>query len=86
MKRFLLIIGAVVATATATAQHHRVQRYHHGNAEPTVYIISVSEKDTIYCAPQGCNQQDVIMKNAAVKAGYTIGKSLFPATKHKCKK
>ena len=68
MKRVLLIIGAVVTTITATAQNHRVQRYHHGNAEPTVYIISVSEKDTIRCVPQGCNQQDVVMKNAAVRA------------------
>ncbi len=68
MKRVLLIIGAMVVTLTATAQHHRVQRHHHGGAEPTVYIISVSETDTITCPPQGCNQQDVIMKNAAVKA------------------
>lgn len=68
MKRVLLIIGAIVATISATAQHHRVQRYHHGSAEPTVYIIAVSERDTITCAPQGCAQQDVAIKNAAVKA------------------
>ena len=68
MKKFLLIIGASAIALTATAQHHRVQRYHHGGAEPTVYIISVSEKDTITCMPQGCNQQDILIKNAAVKA------------------
>ena len=68
MKKVLLLIGAMVVTLSATAQHHRVQRYHHGDAEPTVYIISVRETDTITCAPQGCNQQSMVMKNAAVKA------------------
>ena len=68
MKKFLLLISASAIAFTATAQNHRVQRYHHGGAEPTVYIISVSEKDTITCMPQGCNQQDLLIKNATVKA------------------
>ncbi len=68
MKKVLLIIGAMVATFTATAQHHRVQKFYHDGAEPTVYIISVSETDTISCAPQGCNQQEMVMKNVAVRA------------------
>ena len=67
MKRVLLIFGALAATITASAQH-RLQRYNHGTSEPTVYIISASETDTISCYPQGCNQQDLAMKNSAVKA------------------
>ena len=68
MKRVLLIFGALAATITASAQNCRMQRYNHGAAEPTVYIISVSETDTISCYPQGCNQQDIAMKNCAVRA------------------
>ena len=68
MKKVLLLIGAMVATFSATAQNHRVQRYHHGDAEPTVYIISVSETEAITPTSQECNQQDIVMKNAAVRA------------------
>ncbi|MBR4970117.1 MAG: porin [Alistipes sp.] len=68
MKKFFLIIGAMAVTFSVTAQNHRLQRFHHGNSEPTVYIISVSETDTISCTPQGCNMQDLAMKNASVKA------------------
>ena len=68
MKKVLLTIGAMAAVLSATAQNHRIQRHHHGDAEPTVYIISVSETDTVTCPTQNCNQQDMVMKNAAVKS------------------
>ena len=68
MKKVLLTIGAMAAVLSATAQNHRIQRHHHGDAEPTVYIISVSESDTVTCPTQSCNQQDMVMKNAAVKS------------------
>lgn len=68
MKKSFLIIGAMAFTLTATAQHRRFERFNHGNAEPTVYIISVSETDTLACPPQACNQQDLLVKNAAVKS------------------
>ena len=68
MKKSFLIIGAMAFTLTATAQHRRFERFNHGNAEPTVYIISVSETDTLSCPPQACNQQDILTKNAAVKS------------------
>ncbi|MBR2858803.1 MAG: porin [Alistipes sp.] len=68
MKKVLLTIGAMAAVLSATAQNHRIQRHHHGDAEPTVYIISVSESDTYSCPTQNCNQQDMVMKNAAVKS------------------
>ena len=68
MKKVLLTIGAMAALLSATAQNHRIQRHHHGDAEPTVYIISVSETDTVTCPTQNCNQQDMVMKNAAVKS------------------
>ena len=68
MKKSFLIIGAMAFTLTATAQHRRFERFNHGNAEPTVYIISVSETDTLSCPPQACNQQDILVKNAAVKS------------------
>ena len=55
-------------TLTATAQHRRFERFNHGNTEPTVYIISVSETDTLSCPPQACNQQDLLAKNVAVKS------------------
>ena len=67
MKKSLLIIGAMALTLSATAQNRRVERFHHGNAEPTVYIISVSETDTLTYAPQACSQQDMLMKNLAVR-------------------
>ena len=68
MKKSFLIIGAMAFTLTATAQHRRFERFNHGNAEPTVYIISVSETDTLSCPPQACNQQDLLAKNVAVKS------------------
>ena len=68
MKKVLLTIGAMAAVLSATAQNHRIQRHHHGDAEPTVYIISVSETDTVTYPTQSCNQQDMVMKNAAVKS------------------
>ena len=68
MKRVLLTIGALAISLGSTAQNHRMERYYHGGAEPTVYIISVSERDTLTYAPQGCTQQDIAAKNAAVKA------------------
>ncbi len=68
MKKVLLFIGALAATISATAQKHRIERFYHGNAEPTVYIISVSETDTLKCPTQECAQQSITMKNAAVKA------------------
>lgn len=68
MKKSFLIIGAMAFTLTATAQHRRFERFNHSNAEPTVYIISVSETDTLACPPQACNQQDLLAKNAAVKS------------------
>lgn len=68
MKKSFLIIGAMAFTLTATAQHRRFERFNHGNTEPTVYIISVSETDTLACPPQACNQQDLLAKNAAVKS------------------
>ncbi len=67
MKRVLLILGALAATITTSAQH-RLQRYNHGTAEPTVYIIAASETDTISCCPQGGSQLDIAMKNCAVKS------------------
>ena len=67
MKKVLLILGALAVTFTTSAQH-RLQRYNHGAGEPTVYIISASETDTISCYPQGCNQQELAMKNCAVKS------------------
>ena len=42
MKKVFLIIGAMAVSFTTTAQHHRIERYHHGHGEPTVYLISVS--------------------------------------------
>jgi hypothetical protein len=68
MKRVLLILGALAANFTALAQYHRVERFHHGGAEPTVYIISVSERDTLTCPTTGHSQQEIMAKNAAVKA------------------
>lgn len=68
MKKVLLVIGALAVTLSATAQKHRIERFHHDKAEPTVYIISVSETDTLKCPTQGCDQQAITMKNAAVKA------------------
>ena len=66
MKRVFLFIGAMATTFSLSAQHHRLEKHSHGGAEPTVYIISVSETDTLSCAPQ-C-QQDIIMKNAAIRS------------------
>ena len=68
MKKSLLIIGAMALTLSVTAQHRRLERFNHGNTEPTVYIISVSETDTLSCSPQACNQQDIVAKNLAVKS------------------
>ena len=56
----------MATTFSLSAQHHRLEKHSHGGAEPTVYIISVSETDTLSCAPQ-C-QQDIIMKNAAIRS------------------
>ena len=68
MKRILLLFGAVAVSLTATAQQHRIQRYQHG-AEPTVYIISVRETDTLRGAPAACTpQQDMMLKNAVVQS------------------
>ena len=75
MKRVLLFIGALAATLSASAQLHRLERYNHGSGEPTVYIISVSETDTITCSPQACSQQAVMAKNAAVRAAIDDHKS-----------
>ena len=73
MKKGLLLFGAMALSLSATAQNHRVQRFHHGGAEPTVYIISVSERDTITCPTQNCPSQtnagqDMMLKNAAVRS------------------
>lgn len=69
MKRVLLIIGAAATICTtAQAQNRRLERYNHGDAEPTVYIISVSEKECLSCPQQNCPSQDMMMKNAAVKS------------------
>ncbi len=68
MKRVLLIFGALAAVSTASAQNYRLQRYNHDKGDPTVYIITASETDTICCYPQGCNQQEVALKNCAIKA------------------
>lgn len=68
MKKSLLIIGTMAISLSTTAQHHRMQRHSHGDTEPTVYIISVSERDTLRYAPQSCNQQDILIKNATIKA------------------
>ncbi len=51
---------------SATAQH-RVQRHHHG-AEPTVYIISVRETDTLKTLPPTTAAQDMLLKNAVVRS------------------
>ena len=68
MKRFFLLFGAFAVSLTATAQNHRIQRYQHG-AEPTVYIISVRETDTLYKVPSACSpQQDMMLKNAVVQS------------------
>lgn len=67
MKRVLLITLATAATIAATAQNYRLQRHHHGAAEPTVYIISYSERDTLSCTPQEYNRENIKAKNAAVK-------------------
>ena len=65
MKKVLLLIGALSTTLGASAQHHRLERYRNGGAEPTVYIISVRETDTLY-APQAC--AGMATKQAAVQA------------------
>lgn len=68
MRRILLLFGAAALSFTATAQHNRIQRYQHG-AEPTVYIISVRETDTLRCAPAKCTpEQDMMLKNAVVQS------------------
>lgn len=46
MKKFLLLSLALSLSFMAAAQHRRIQRFQHG-ADPTVYIIAVSERDTI---------------------------------------
>lgn len=51
---------------SATAQH-RVQRHHHG-AEPTVYIISVRETDTLKTLSPTTAAQDMLLKNAVVRS------------------
>ena len=66
MKRTLLVIAAMAISLTAAAQHHRVQRYQHG-AEPTVYIISVRETDTLKTLSPTTAAQDMMLKNAVVR-------------------
>ena len=66
MKRTLLVIVAMAISLTAAAQHHRVQRYQHG-AEPTVYIISVRETDTLKTLSPTTAAQDMMLKNAVVR-------------------
>ena len=46
MKKILLLSLALSLSCVVAAQHRRIQRFHHG-ADPTVYIIAVSERDTI---------------------------------------
>ena len=33
MKKVFLIIGAMATTLAATAQHHRIERHHHGHGD-----------------------------------------------------
>lgn len=75
MKRTLLIIVAVALSLTATAQHHRVERHHHG-AEPTVYIISVRETDTLKRVTPMTAEQEMMLKNAVVRTAIEDHKRL----------
>ena len=67
MKKVLLFIGALASTFAASAQHHRLERYRHGGTEPTVYIISVRETDSLY-PQQGYSEMDMMVKQAAVQS------------------
>lgn len=75
MKKILLFVGAMTVTLTATAQYHHLQRYKSDASEPTVYIISVSESDTISCAPRSCGPQDATAMCGVVKAAIDDHKS-----------
>lgn len=63
MKKVLLSLVATAVSLSAMAQHHRIQRFQHG-AEPTVYIIAVSERDTI---PVESTPAYTALKNGVVK-------------------
>lgn len=64
MKKFLLTMFAVVVSLSAVAQNHRIQRFSHG-ADPTVYIIAVSERDTI---PLDSTPAYTALKNGVVRS------------------
>ena len=66
MKKVLLFIGALASTFVASAQQHRLERYRHGGTEPTVYIISVRETDSLY-PQQEYSEMDMMVKQAAVQ-------------------
>ena len=66
MKRILLFIGVLTTTFSVSAQNHRLERHNLGEGSPAVYIISVSETEAI-AAPES-NNQDIAMKNIAVRA------------------
>ena len=63
MKKVLLSLVATAVSLSAMAQHHRIQRFQHGS-EPTVYIIAVSERDTI---PVESTPAYTALKNGVVK-------------------
>lgn len=62
MKKILLLYLALGLSLVATAQYRRIQRFQHG-ADPTVYIIAVSERDTI---PEVGSPAHTALKNGVV--------------------
>lgn len=68
MKKFLLLCFAASSLMTASAQRHFMERHHKAD-EPTVYIISVKESDTIWSNNPALAQQHIAMqRNEAAKA------------------
>lgn len=68
MRKSLLLLVAVLSALTVTAEGKRWSR-HHQAGEPTVYIISVKETDTIWSNnPALASSQAMMQRNAAAKA------------------
>ncbi|MBQ7856562.1 MAG: porin [Alistipes sp.] len=67
MKKLLLLLAAVSATLSVSAQRH-ISRHRHAD-KPTVYIISVKESDTIWSNnPALAAQHSAMMRNEAAQA------------------
>lgn len=68
MKKLLLLCLTVGTVLTAAAQRRHWER-HNKAGEPTVYIISVKESDTIWSNNPALAQQHIAQqRNAAAKA------------------